>query len=100
MKNNCDAIHPGYGFLSERGDFAKAVEDAGVMFVGPHHSVMERMGDKIASRKVALECDVPVIPGVDYEITSHEQLMEVVDQIGLKKYFESMIFVKIALILD
>lgn len=58
-----DAIHPGYGFLSERADFAKAVEDAGMKFIGPSPSVVRNMGDKMAARKLAIAQNVPVIPG-------------------------------------
>ncbi|MES2536330.1 MAG: biotin carboxylase N-terminal domain-containing protein [Pseudomonadota bacterium] len=63
--SGCDAIHPGYGFLSENAAFAKAVADAGLIFVGPPASVIELMGDKITARKFAIEHDVPVTPSAD-----------------------------------
>ncbi|MGH7932386.1 MAG: acetyl-CoA carboxylase biotin carboxylase subunit [Candidatus Binataceae bacterium] len=60
-----DAIHPGYGFLSERPEFARAVEENGMVFVGPSAGVMAVLGDKIAARRLAREAGVPVVPGVD-----------------------------------
>ncbi len=60
-----DAIHPGYGFLSERPVFARAVEQAGLTFVGPSSSAMEAVGDKVAARRLATEAKVPVVPGIE-----------------------------------
>ena len=62
-----DAIHPGYGFLSERSAFAQAVEDAGITMVGPSARVMEQMGRKDAARKIAEEAGVAVVPSYDVE---------------------------------
>ena len=58
-----DAIHPGYGFLSERADFAQAVEDAGLVFVGPPPSVLSSIGDKVSARNAATAAGLPIIPG-------------------------------------
>jgi acetyl/propionyl-CoA carboxylase alpha subunit len=60
-----DAIHPGYGFLSERPEFARAVEAQGITFVGPPAAVMAALGDKVAARGIANEAGVPVVPGLD-----------------------------------
>jgi acetyl/propionyl-CoA carboxylase alpha subunit len=60
-----DAIHPGYGFLSERAEFARAVEKAGMIFVGPTAAAMEAVGDKVAARRLATSADVPVVPGIE-----------------------------------
>jgi pyruvate carboxylase len=65
VANHVDAIHPGYGFLSERADFARACEAAGIAFVGPGSSVLEKFGDKVSARRLAIECKVPVVPGTD-----------------------------------
>ena len=58
-----DAIHPGYGFLSENADFARACEEAGVTFIGPSSRVLAQMGDKLAAKATAIACGVPIIPG-------------------------------------
>ena len=60
-----DAIHPGYGFLSERPEFASATEAHGLIFVGPPAAVMAALGDKVAARRIAIDAGVPVVPGLD-----------------------------------
>ncbi len=64
-KSGADAIHPGYGFLSENEDFARAVEAAGMIFIGPRPETIALTGDKLAARKVAREAGLPVLPGKD-----------------------------------
>lgn len=59
----CDAVHPGYGFLSERGDFARACADAGVTFVGPRDELLELFGDKVRARSLAMEAGIPLLAG-------------------------------------
>lgn len=56
-----DAVHPGYGFLSERSEFAQAVIDAGLRFIGPSPKVVQQMGDKVAARVAAIEAKVPIV---------------------------------------
>ena len=73
VKNKVDAIHPGYGFLSERSEFAKACVDAGITFVGPSPEVVARMGDKVEARKVAQNAQVPCVPGTDKPVSSFEE---------------------------
>ncbi|HEY0053726.1 MAG TPA: acetyl-CoA carboxylase biotin carboxylase subunit [Pedobacter sp.] len=68
-KTNADAIHPGYGFLSENPVFAKAVADAGVIFIGPSAEAMEIMGNKLSAKAAALSYNIPLVPGTDHAIT-------------------------------
>ncbi|MCG8507827.1 MAG: acetyl-CoA carboxylase biotin carboxylase subunit, partial [Rhodospirillales bacterium] len=63
--SNAEAIHPGYGFLSENADFAEMVEDHGFVFIGPSPEHIRLMGDKIAARKTAIETGMPAVPGSD-----------------------------------
>ncbi|KAI6242059.1 Pyruvate carboxylase [Aphelenchoides fujianensis] len=82
LKNKVDAIHPGYGFLSERSDFAKACDDAGIVFIGPTWEVSKRMGDKVAARQAAIEAGVQVVPGTDHPVSSATEVREFVQQHG------------------
>ena len=77
-----EAIHPGYGFLSENEDFAKRVEDEGLVFIGPKHHSIAAMGDKIASKKLAKEAQVNTIPGWNDAIESPERAVEIARDIG------------------
>ncbi len=72
----CDAIHPGYGFLSENADFARACEEADITFIGPTHEMMDRLGDKIQSKLVADSVGVPCIPGVEAAIKTDADAFE------------------------
>ena len=78
----CDAIHPGYGFLSENAEFAKACEEAGIVFIGPTHEMMNSLGDKIQSKLVAESVGVPTIPGVDAAISSEDEAVEFANKCG------------------
>ena len=62
-RRNVDAIHPGYGFLSENADFARACEEAGITFIGPSSKILAQMGDKLTAKAIAKACNVPTIPG-------------------------------------
>ena len=88
QEHDIDAIHPGYGFLSERSDFAEACVKAGIRFIGPRASVMAKMGDKVAARKSAIEAGLPVIPGTDGAIENAEEAQEFVTQHGLPVIFK------------
>jgi pyruvate carboxylase len=76
LKKGVDAIHPGYGFLSENPEFARKCEEAGIEFIGPTHYMMDQLGDKIKSKIVAKNAGVPTIPGVEKPITSEEEAIE------------------------
>lgn len=67
-----DAVHPGYGFLSENPDFARRCQEEGISFIGPSPSVMEKMGDKLKARKLAKRAGLPVLPATDQAIADHE----------------------------
>ncbi|MGL5255420.1 MAG: pyruvate carboxylase, partial [Proteocatella sp.] len=77
-----DAIHPGYGFLSENPVFAKMCRDNGIAFIGPSVETMEMMGDKISSKKVAALCDVPTIPGTKDPIKTVDEAIRIAEEIG------------------
>ena len=79
---NADAIHPGYGFLSEDAEFASIVEEHGFTFIGPSPDHIRLMGDKIAARKAVMDVGVPVVPGSDAAITDDRQALRVADEIG------------------
>jgi hypothetical protein len=77
-----EAIHPGYGFLSENEEFARRVEEEGLVFIGPKHHSIAAMGDKIASKKLAKEAGVNTIPGWNDPIETPEQAVEIARGIG------------------
>jgi 3-methylcrotonyl-CoA carboxylase alpha subunit len=80
---NADAIHPGYGFLSENAAFASACEAAGIVFVGPPAEVIGRMGSKIAARRLMQEAGVPIVPGETPDDQSDAGLVRAIDRVGL-----------------
>lgn len=88
-ENDVDAIHPGYGFLSERSDFAKACQDAGIRFIGPSPEVVYKMGDKVEARQAAIEAGVQVVPGTDGPVESAEAAVEFCKQHGLPVIFKA-----------
>ena len=81
-QTGAEAIHPGYGFLSENEDFAKRCEDEGIAFIGPKAHSIAAMGDKIASKKLATEAKVNTIPGYNDAIDTPEQAVEIAKKIG------------------
>ncbi|KAL7736714.1 hypothetical protein ACLKA6_015573 [Drosophila palustris] len=88
-ENDIDAVHPGYGFLSERSDFAQAVIDAGLRFIGPSPKVVQNMGDKVAARVAAIEAGVPIVPGTDGPVTSKEEALSFCQKHGLPVIFKA-----------
>ena len=81
-RTGAQAIHPGYGFLSENADFARACEDAGVIFMGPPASAIDTMGDKISARATVEKRDVPTVPGISRPGLTDEELIEAAPGIG------------------
>ena len=81
-EHGVDAIHPGYGFLSENANFARACEKAGLIFVGPRPELLEMMGDKTAARALAQRINVPTLPGTEDPITDREEALKTAKQIG------------------
>ena len=82
IEKSADALHPGYGFLSESPAFARAVEDADITFIGPSADTIERMGDKVAARRAAEAAGVPVVPGSKGRIESVDESVDVATKLG------------------
>lgn len=82
LKSGCDAVHPGYGFLSERPEFARKVKQAGLIFIGPSAESMEMMGSKIAAKQAAIKHNVPLVPGTDFAISDVNQAKKMALEIG------------------
>lgn len=78
----CDAVHPGFGFLSENSGFARACEEEGLKFIGPSSKVIDRMGSKAAARALMIKAGVPVVPGSDGVVESWEEAAEIANRIG------------------
>ena len=81
-ESGAEAIHPGYGFLSENAGFAKAVEDAGIIWVGPPATAIEGMGDKITSRRNAESFGVPTVPGITEPVTTADEVIVLGEEFG------------------
>jgi pyruvate carboxylase len=77
-----DAIHPGYGFLSENPKFAQACQDAGITFIGPRVEVLEQLGDKLAARRLARLAKVPILPGSDEPVKEKTKARKLAKSLG------------------
>ncbi|UOR12586.1 acetyl-CoA carboxylase biotin carboxylase subunit [Halobacillus amylolyticus] len=82
QKSGAEAIHPGYGLLSENADFAKRVREAGLVFIGPSSEVIAKMGDKIAARSEMQQAGVPIVPGTEAAVADTEEAKEIAKQMG------------------
>jgi acetyl-CoA carboxylase biotin carboxylase subunit len=81
-RTGAKAIHPGYGFLSENWRFARACEEAGLAFVGPSWSVVQKMGDKVAARRQMLQAGIPIVPGSDGPVASLDEARRIAGETG------------------
>ena len=81
-QHGAEAIHPGYGLLSENAEFARKVEEAGLVFIGPSADIIEKMGDKIESRRTMIEAEVPVVPGTENGVETLEEAIKEAEAIG------------------
>jgi len=82
LKTNADAIHPGYGFLSEKAEFIKAVEDSGIIFIGPSSESVEKMGGKTSARKLMNKHNVPIVPGTIESVSTVPEAVKIAEEIG------------------
>lgn len=77
-----DAVHPGYGFLSENAGFAKKIEENGIIFIGPSTKAIEIMGDKLSAKEAVSGYNVPMVPGVNHAVTDPEEARKIAEQVG------------------
>jgi acetyl-CoA carboxylase biotin carboxylase subunit len=82
LKSNAEAVHPGYGFLSENAQFVRDVNAAGMTFIGPSPDAMEAMGGKISARRIAIKAGVPVVPGTTDPIGSYDEAQSIASEMG------------------
>ena len=82
-RSGADAVHPGYGFLAENADFARAVIDAGLIWIGPSPTAIEQLGDKVSARRIAESVGAPLAPGTINPVAGAAEVLEFVDQHGL-----------------
>src|SRR5262245_59408528 len=75
-RSGADAVHPGYGFFSENADFARAIAERGVAFIGPPPAAIDEMGDKVSSRKAAVRGDVPIVPGTTEFVVDNAEIVD------------------------
>ena len=88
-ENHVDAIHPGYGFLSENADFAQAVTDAGIKFIGPSAELLDIFGDKLKAKVTAIKAGVPTVPGLEEPVTTVEEALDFAKESGYPLFIKS-----------
>jgi pyruvate carboxylase len=82
LQHDVDAVHPGYGFLSENPRFARACQEAGITFIGPRVDILEQLGDKVAARHIAQEASVPVLPGSEAAVADNREARALARKMG------------------
>jgi acetyl-CoA/propionyl-CoA carboxylase biotin carboxyl carrier protein len=82
-RSGADAVHPGYGFLAENADFARAVQSAGLVWIGPSPEAIEQLGDKVSARHIAERVGAPLAPGTLNPVSGADEVLDFVDQHGL-----------------
>lgn len=82
LEHQVNMIHPGYGFLSENAEFARKVEKAGIVWVGPTPETIDELGDKVSARRLAIKCNVPVVPGTEDPVAKYEDVKNFTDEHG------------------
>src|SRR5271156_5788160 len=82
QRHGADAIHPGYGFLSENAEFAEACEASGIVFIGPPAAAIRQMGSKTSARKIAIAAGAPVVPGTEEPVRKLEDARAVGERLG------------------
>ena len=91
LEHDCDAIHPGYGFLSENADFSRACQNEGITFVGPTPELLETFGDKTAAKRLAIKTGVPTLPGTEHGITDPAEVKRAAKKIGYPDHHQSQL---------
>jgi pyruvate carboxylase len=81
-EHEVDAVHPGYGFLSENPTFARACTEAGLLFVGPRAEILEQLGDKVVARRIAAGAGVPVLPGSEAAVRTNDEARQLAEKLG------------------
>ena len=82
-ENGVQAIHPGYGFLSENADFARRCEEEGITFIGPRSETITQMGDKVIAKALAKECNLPLVPGSEEATNDVEDAVKFAEEFGM-----------------
>ena len=82
LRTGCQAVHPGVGFLSENADFARKIEKAGLIWIGPNPETIEMLGDKVQARATALKAGLPITPGSDGAIDNEKEAISVAEKCG------------------